>query len=95
MARIDMPPEHLTDYERAICYYTLPKITHPVTFGLLAVYVVCIIEALGVLAYGATTHREGITRAGLLAVGGIVAFGVIVAWWGIPSGPPRDFVDDQ
>lgn len=77
MARVDMSPEHLTDYERAICYYTLPKITHPITFGLLAVYVVCVIEALGVLAYGVTAHREGVTRIGLFAVGGIVAFGVV------------------
>ena len=77
MARVDMPPEHLTDYERAICYYTLPKITHPVTFGLLAAYVVCIIAALGVLAYGVTTHHKGVTRAGVFAVGGIVAFGVV------------------
>jgi MFS family permease len=24
----------------------------------------------------------------------VVAFGVLVAWWGLPSGPPRDFADD-
>ncbi|NIA13376.1 MAG: hypothetical protein GWP08_04790 [Nitrospiraceae bacterium] len=77
MARVDMPPEHLTDYERAICYYTLPKITHPVTFGLLAAYVVCLIETLGVLAYGMATHHPGVTRIGIFALGGIVVFGIV------------------
>jgi hypothetical protein len=24
----------------------------------------------------------------------VVAFGVLVAWWGLPSGPTRDFADD-
>jgi len=36
----------------------------------------------------------GNAYAGLWYTWGIVAFGVVVAWWGIPSGPPRDFEDN-
>ena len=25
----------------------------------------------------------------------VVAFGVVVAWWGLPSGPPKDFADNE
>ena len=25
----------------------------------------------------------------------VVAFGVVIAWWGLPSGPPRDFADSH
>jgi len=32
--------------------------------------------------------------AGLWYTWGVVAFGVLVAWWGIAGGPPRDFADD-
>lgn len=47
------------------------------------------------LIAGIIVARTGDIYAGLWYTWGIVAFGVIVAWWGIPSGPPRDFVDDQ
>ena len=32
-------------------------------------------------------------RIGLVLLG-VVAFGLLVAWWGIPGGPPKDFADD-
>ena len=35
----------------------------------------------------------GNAYAGLWYTWVIVAFGLVVAWWGIPSGPPRDFED--
>ena len=47
------------------------------------------------LIAGIIVARTGDIYAGTWYTWGIVAFGVIVAWWGIPSGPPRDFVDDQ
>ena len=27
--------------------------------------------------------------------GAVVAFGLVVAWWGIPGGPPKDFLCDD
>ncbi len=35
--------------------------------------------------------RTGDAYAGLWYCWGVMAFGLLVAWWGIPSGPPRDF----
>ena len=36
----------------------------------------------------------GNAYSGLWYTWAVVAFGVVVAWWGLPDGPPRDFVDD-
>ncbi|NNC71459.1 MAG: MFS transporter, partial [Sphingomonadaceae bacterium] len=43
------------------------------------------------LIAGFIVARTGDIYAGLWYTWVVVAFGVIVAWWGIPSGPPRDF----
>jgi MFS family permease len=36
----------------------------------------------------------GDVYAGLWYTWVVVAFGVAVAWWGLPDGPPKDFADD-
>ena len=69
--------ESITAYERAICYYTLPKITSPVTYGLVAAYAVCLLEATGALLYGMTVDDPSWTTAGAIAVTGIVILGMI------------------
>lgn len=46
------------------------------------------------LIAGFIVARTGDIYAGLWYTWVVVAFGVIVAWWGIPSGPPRDFDDN-
>lgn len=46
------------------------------------------------LIAGVIVASTGDIYAGLWYTWGIVAFGIVVAWWGIPSGPPRDFADD-
>ncbi|WP_374405659.1 MFS transporter [Pelagerythrobacter sp.] len=46
------------------------------------------------LISGIIVARTGDVYAGLWYTWAVVAFGVIVAWWGIPGGPPRDFHDD-
>ena len=45
------------------------------------------------LISGIIVARSGDVYAGLWYTWAVVAFGVIVAWWGLPSGPPRDFED--
>ena len=47
------------------------------------------------LIAGVIVARTGDIYAGLWYTWGIVAFGLVVAWWGIPGGPPRDFADDE
>lgn len=46
------------------------------------------------LIAGIIVARTGDIYSGLWYTWAIVAFGVLVAWWGLPSGPPRDFEDD-
>jgi MFS family permease len=46
------------------------------------------------LISGFIVARTGDVYAGLWYTWAVVAFGVIVAIWGIPSGPPRDFADE-
>lgn len=46
------------------------------------------------LIAGVIVARTGDIYAGLWYTWAVVAFGLVVAWWGIPSGPPRDFADD-
>ena len=77
MARIDMPADRLTDYERAICYHTLPRVAHPVTFGLIVAYTVCLVEAVALLIYGLVSQNILLARIGSISVYVIVAFGVV------------------
>jgi MFS family permease len=46
------------------------------------------------LIAGYVVATTGDAYAGLWYTWVVVAFGVIVAWWGLPNGPPRDFDAD-
>ena len=46
------------------------------------------------LIAGYIVATTGDAYAGLWYTWAVVAFGVVVAWWGLPSGPPRDFADE-
>ena len=43
------------------------------------------------LIAGYIVASNGNAYAGLWYCWGVMAFGLLVAWWGIPGGPPRDF----
>lgn len=77
MARIDDPPERLTEYERAVCYYTLPRVVHPLTFGLMGVYAVCLLESFAILLYGVLSERENATAMGAYAIAAVVVMGIV------------------
>jgi len=46
------------------------------------------------LIAGVIVASTGDIYSGLWYTWGIVAFGVVIAWWGLPNGPPTDFKDD-
>lgn len=46
------------------------------------------------LIAGVIVARTGDIYAGLWYTWAVVAFGLVVAFWGIPDGPPRDFGDE-
>jgi hypothetical protein len=45
------------------------------------------------LIAGYIVAMTGNAYAGLWYTMAVVGFGLIVAWWGLPDGPPRDFED--
>ncbi len=77
MARIDSPFERLTEYERAVCYYTLPRIVHPLTFGLMGVYALCLFESVGVLVYGIVSEQDKVRTLGASAMAAVIVMGVV------------------
>jgi MFS family permease len=46
------------------------------------------------LIAGVIVASTGDIYAGLWYTWAVVAFGLVVAWWGLPGGPPKDFADD-
>ncbi|MDY7098368.1 MAG: MFS transporter [Pseudomonadota bacterium] len=46
------------------------------------------------LIAGVIVASTGDIYSGLWYTWGVVAFGVLVAWWGLPGGPPKDFSDE-
>ena len=46
------------------------------------------------LIAGYIVATSGNAYAGLWYTWAVVAFGLIVAWWGLPDGPPKDFADE-
>ncbi len=46
------------------------------------------------LIAGVIVASTGDIYSGLWYTWGVVAFGLLVAWWGLPGGPPKDFADD-
>ena len=45
------------------------------------------------LIAGYIVAMTGNAYSGLWYTWGVVAFGLLVAWWGLPNGPPKDFED--
>ena len=46
------------------------------------------------LISGIIVASTGNVYSGLWYTWVVIAFGVVVAWWGLPDGPPRDFADE-
>lgn len=70
--------DQLSDYERAICYYTIPRVIHPTTLGLLIAYAVCILEALIAFIVGIVRNDPAIIKIGAGATFGIVVLGIVI-----------------
>ncbi len=78
IARKEMSWNAMTDYERAVCYYTLPKVVNPISYGIIVAYAVCLFEAVGALVIGVVLDNRAWTVAGTAAFIGIIVFGMIV-----------------
>ncbi|HNR30156.1 MAG TPA: hypothetical protein PKI11_04655 [Candidatus Hydrogenedentes bacterium] len=78
MSPADGKDDHLTDYERAICYYALPRVVSPITLGIIVAYAVCVVEALAALAYGLIAGHPAWVEGGAWALAGIMVLGIVV-----------------
>jgi hypothetical protein len=70
--------EHLSDYERAVCYHTLPRVQNPLTLGLIAAYAVCLVEALAAIAVGHYLEKAWWLKIGAISLVALICFGLIV-----------------
>ena len=78
MAAHTKADEHLSDYERAVCYHTLPRVNHPLTLGLIVAYAVCLVEAVGAVAIGYYLERPWWLKVGGVSLITLIFFGLIV-----------------
>jgi len=69
--------KYLSDYERAIFYYTIPRVTSPITVRVVSVYSALLLTAFVILAYGIRTERSDFTMWGTVALGVIIVLGII------------------
>ncbi len=76
MSKSTSSEDRLTAYERAVCYYSLPRQKHPVTFVLIVAYGVCFLEALGALIYGCVSGAEVWRRWGTITLVASIIFGI-------------------
>jgi hypothetical protein len=79
MSLPDPKIERLTEFERAVCYDTLPQITRPVTLGTVLAYSTVLVVAFLVVAYGVRADLPawrvwGTTLFAAVACAGIVGF---------------------
>lgn len=69
-------PDHLTDYERVVCYYTVPRVTHPLTYPLIIAFTVCLVEAIGALTIGLLFESPIWTKVGAASLAALIVFGI-------------------
>lgn len=67
----------LSDYERAVCYYALPRTTSPLTFGLVIAYGVVLLEAVLFLGWAVWQEQEGLLPWAVGSVVGVILLGVV------------------
>ncbi len=77
MARIEMANERISDYERAICYFSLPRMANPLKVGLVILYSTFLIEAAAVLAWGISSGHALTKQIGAIALGAVIAVGIV------------------
>lgn len=77
MAVPEAKQERLTEFERAICYDTLPRVTSPLTMGLIASYTLLLLVSFVVMVYGFYVDHAGYRTIGAWAFIAVVCAGLI------------------
>jgi hypothetical protein len=79
MRQEGLPPDHITAWERAVCYYTLPRVITPVAYGLIVIYTILLFQGLAIMIAGVVIPdtawvRFGSTAIIVLVMGGLAVF---------------------
>lgn len=72
----DPTEEHLTDYERAIYYYSLPRVMQPVPVGVLVIYAFVFLLTFVAMAYGVAIQSMEWVQGGGIALGICIVAGI-------------------
>lgn len=78
MLQQDDRHERLSDFERAVCYYSLPRAVSPLTFGGICVYAAFIAQALAAMAYGVYAWDTRWLVNGTIVLLWLIAIGSVV-----------------
>lgn len=78
MTRASDELDRISEYERAVCYYTLPRLTYSITSSLIGIYFFVLIEAFILLGYGYFAESEDIMKVGLYGAPFMVLLGIVV-----------------
>jgi hypothetical protein len=73
-----LPEKGLTEYERAVCYYSLPRLVSPISYALIVAYGVCLFEAIAAMAVGIVIQDDDWLTLGAICTVAMVVFGVVV-----------------
>ncbi len=77
MPRIEMD-DFLSDYERAVCYFTLPKLVYHISPISVFFYFICVIFAFALTFWGLALGNQLLAYAGTFALIIITLFGFII-----------------
>ncbi len=78
MTQSNQSMDHLSPYERAVCYYSLPHVISPLTYGIIIAYTVCVVEALVALVIGVLLDHKMWINVGVGALVALVVFGIVI-----------------
>lgn len=70
--------DRLSDFERAVSYYSIPHLVHPLTLGLIVAYFVCLLEAVVALLVGVVWEKTFLVQIGAWASIGMILFGIVI-----------------
>ena len=78
MAVAEQTRDRLSPSERAVCYFTLPRLLSPVSLALMLGYFVCLALAASVLVAGIRLDNHSWIRVSTYALALLVPFGLVV-----------------
>jgi hypothetical protein len=77
MTQPDNKSERLTEFERAVCYETLPHVARPLTLRVVFAYTAVLLLSFVAMAYGVRTENRDWTTWGAIAFAVVVVAGII------------------